>query len=403
MPRLTQGTSAIPLFPTQAKQNNRQSGHLLVVVAERVWDAKFGNVHQSSLSIPSWQRKATKSHCRESEGKERATDREPDSKQRDKKGEKGGGEEREETVKEGKSEREQDIRTSTHTHSFRHTEASRGKGDSWEDTGTRDLVPTNPTVALRLRDWWIWQCCYWLSLRGWTWSDRAELGWGGRWVRRREVGGKASETSIDSHTHTWANTSRGGECCSHSQKACDPTASQTKPGGQWVTFSPLHRPCLPSTLTAGLSKSWTSWMVGLLCVFVCFQMHSLHAPLTACNCWRVPRGVFWDRPQNLVLTVHMQLLTISSSDWEPEKLLLIGRHSRKAGRKERHSRDSTALSSSLSLDPKCTLLTGRPKGSNPKHREKPCSGWILPTPDRYLRGRSLFTLWLHLDRLKCQK
>lgn len=26
--------------------------HLLAVVAERVWDAEFGNIHQSTLSIP---------------------------------------------------------------------------------------------------------------------------------------------------------------------------------------------------------------------------------------------------------------------------------------------------------------------------------------------------------------
>lgn len=50
------------------KQASKQAGHLLIMVAERVCEAKFGNVHQFGFCIPSWQRKATRSHKRKRAG-----------------------------------------------------------------------------------------------------------------------------------------------------------------------------------------------------------------------------------------------------------------------------------------------------------------------------------------------
>ena len=38
-------------FPSEGKKKQKEM-HLLVVVAERVRDAQFGNIHQSTLSIP---------------------------------------------------------------------------------------------------------------------------------------------------------------------------------------------------------------------------------------------------------------------------------------------------------------------------------------------------------------
>ena len=49
---------------TKRGKADRQEMHLLVMIAERVWDTQFGNIHQSRLSIPGV---GNKEKCRKKE------------------------------------------------------------------------------------------------------------------------------------------------------------------------------------------------------------------------------------------------------------------------------------------------------------------------------------------------